>query len=87
MKTIDLEETFKNLDLKIKEIIPSLQRWKSKEKCVKTEHVNLEDFGFCKDGELTEEDRRIIENFESWVEKKRYIKEYIPSLYTQHLEI
>ena len=69
MKTVDLEETFKNLDLKIKEIIPSLQRWKSKEKCVKTEHVNLEDFGFCKDGELTEEDRRIIENFESWVEK------------------
>lgn len=69
MKTIDLEETFKNLDLKIKEIVPSLQRWKNKGKCIKTEHVNLEDFGFCKDGEFTEEDRKVIENFESWVKK------------------
>jgi hypothetical protein len=70
MKTVDLEEIFKNLDLKIKEIIaPSSQGWKGKEKCVKTEHVNLEDFGFCKDGEFTDEDKEILRNFESWIEK------------------
>ena len=44
-------------------------QWKSKNVCVKTEHIDLQDFGFCKDGEFTEEDKKAIENFETWVEK------------------
>ena len=78
MKDINFEEFFEDLDLKIKEIVPSCNGWGKDPRCVESKRINLEDFGFCKDGEPDEEDKKVLGKYDSWIRdniKPKEIKE------------
>ena len=68
MKDINLEEFFQDLDLKIKEIVPSSNGWGKDPRCVNSKRIDLETFGFCKNGEPDEEDKKALRRYEVWID-------------------
>ena len=62
----EIKEILDELQIKIKKIIPKDKAWESQGG--ETIDVSLEDWGFCKEGEPTEEEQKVLDEYDKWVE-------------------